>query len=195
MALGALKTFVILYVTVGVGFSLGSASLIVGAGSAVILVGVVASGRAADRVGPLAVMSVGLLLYGLAMAALIFTTNHVVLLLCVPLVALGGGLVMTLPYAVLMPLMPDGAHGLLTGFYSFSRGLGVMLGPLLGGLAIELLGGSFSATHGYATVWIVTSACILASVPVTLALWARCRGRSLLPLLSHLSRRLARSPR
>jgi MFS family permease len=73
---------------------------------------------------------------------------------------------MALSYAVLIPLMPREHHGLLTGFYSMSRGLGVMLGPLLGGVAISVLKGAFPATHGYAAVWIVTSASLLASIPV-----------------------------
>jgi MFS-type transporter involved in bile tolerance (Atg22 family) len=62
--------------------------------------------------------------------------------------------------------MPEDSHGILTGFYSLSRGLGVMLGPLLAGVAIQVLRGPFSSTHGFAAMWIVTSASILASVPV-----------------------------
>jgi MFS family permease len=54
------------------------------------------------------------------------------------LVALCGGMLMSLPYSLLMPLMHDDEHGALTGLYSVSRGLGVMLGPLLAGLAISL---------------------------------------------------------
>ena len=73
---------------------------------------------------------------------------------------------MTLPYAILMPLMPDDAHGAITGFYSLSRGLGVMLGPLLAGATIQLAGGAFPSTHGYAAMWIVTSAAVLASIPL-----------------------------
>lgn len=51
----------------------------------------------------------------------------------IPSVATGGGIIMALPYAVMMPLMPEGQHGSLTGCYSLSRGLGTWLGPLLGG--------------------------------------------------------------
>jgi len=65
-----------------------------------------------------------------------------------PLVAFGGGMILTLPYAILIPLMPDEEHGLLTGFYSFTRGLGILAGPLLAGLAISLLRGQLGGTHG-----------------------------------------------
>jgi MFS family permease len=73
---------------------------------------------------------------------------------------------MTLPYAILIPLMPPRGHGMLTGFYSLSRGLGVMLGPLLAGVAIDLLGSVFASTHGYGAMWIVSAGAILVSIPV-----------------------------
>ncbi len=166
LSLGALKTFVILYVTVGLGFALSQASLIVGAVALVILVGAVTSGRLADRIGIAKTMEAGLWVYGAVLIVPVLTTNHYALIGVVPVIAFGGGMTMALSYAVLIPLMPREHHGLLTGFYSMSRGLGVMLGPLLGGVAISVLKGAFPATHGYAAVWIVTSASLLASIPV-----------------------------
>jgi MFS family permease len=78
-----------------------------------------------------------------------------------------------MPYAILIPLMPKHRHGILTGFYSLSRGLGVMAGPLLGGVAIELLKAPFSSTHGLAAMWVVTSGSVLLSIPVLGRLRAR----------------------
>jgi len=46
-----------------------------------------------------------------------------------------------------------------------SRGLGMWLGPLLGGAAITLLAGVFSGTHGYQATWGVCDLAILASLP------------------------------
>ncbi len=43
---------------------------------------------------------------------------------------------MTLAYAILMPLMPEHEHGALTGFYSLSRGVGIITGPLIVGALI-----------------------------------------------------------
>jgi MFS-type transporter involved in bile tolerance (Atg22 family) len=37
-----------------------------------------------------------------------------------------------------MPLMPKHEHGALSGFYSISRGVGIVLGPILAGV---LMGG------------------------------------------------------
>jgi MFS family permease len=64
--------------------------------------------------------------------------------------------------------MPDERHGALTGYYSASRGLGVMLGPLLGGVAISVGSGAFGSTEGYAAMWGVCGAAALASVPLIL---------------------------
>jgi Na+/melibiose symporter-like transporter len=166
LSLGALKTFIVLYVTAGLGRSLSSASLIVGAVAVVILLGAVVSGLLGDRLGETRTMRIGLWLYGLSLLVPIFTRSTLALLLVVPVIAFGGGLTMTLPYAILMPLMPEDAHGAMTGFYSLSRGLGVMLGPVLAGALIELAGGAFQSIHGYAAMWIATSGAILLSIPM-----------------------------
>lgn len=170
LSLGALKTFVVLYVTRGLGFNLDQASFIIGAVAVIILLGAVLSGKVADRAGIARTMQVGLWIYGLALIVPILTTSHVALIAAVPFIAFGGGMTMALPYAILIPLMPQGMHGLLTGFYSMSRGLGVMLGPLLGGIAISQLQHTFSSTDGYAAVWIVTSASLLLSIPALRAM-------------------------
>jgi MFS family permease len=170
LSLGALKTFIVLYVTRGLGRSLSAASLIIGAVAVIILAGAIASGKLADRFGRVRVMTYGLALYGSALAVLIFTHATPVLIALAPVVAFGGGLTMTLPYAILIPLMPPRGHGMLTGFYSLSRGLGVMLGPLLAGVAIDLLGSTFASTHGYGAMWIVSAGAILVSIPVLVGL-------------------------
>jgi MFS family permease len=82
----------------------------------------------------------------------------------VPFVALGGGMLMSLPYSLLMPLMPEDEHGALTGLYSVSRGIGVMLGPLLAGLAISAGEPVFASTAGYAATWWVAGGAILLSI-------------------------------
>jgi predicted MFS family arabinose efflux permease len=80
------------------------------------------------------------------------------------LVGFGGGLIMTLPYAVLQPLMPEGHRGALTGFYNVSRGIGTALGRLLAGIAIQALHAPFSSTQGYAAMWLVCGGTILLSI-------------------------------
>lgn len=163
-SLGALKTFVLLYVTVGLGIDVGEAALIVGAAATFVLGGAVVSGILADRYGQLRVLRATLVVYGLGLLIPAVTTETLALALIAPLAAFGGGTLMTLPYALLMPHMPAGSHGALTGFYSLSRGIGTMLGPLLTGLAVQVLRGPFDGTDGYQAMWLICGGTVLASL-------------------------------
>jgi MFS family permease len=72
---------------------------------------------------------------------------------------------MTMAYALLMPLMPEDEHGALTGFYSISRGVGLVLGPILAGALIWITRTTpFKATNGFQAMWIVCSAATFASL-------------------------------
>jgi MFS family permease len=175
LSLGALKTFVVLYVTRGLGFSVATGSLIIGGGALLLLVASPVAGTLADRHGKARVMSWALPVYGLALLVPFLTTSRPAVAAAVPFIALGGGVVMTLPYALLMPLMGDEEHGTLTGFYSFSRGVGTAAGPLLAGAAIELCTDLFSATQGYQATWGVCAAAVLLSIVPLRRLAARAR--------------------
>jgi MFS family permease len=178
LSLGALKTFIVLYVSAGLGFSHQVAALVIGGVAVVILLAALLSGKLADRFGPTLVLQYALPVYGLGMLGPLLFSNHIVVAASVPFVAIGGGVIMALPYAVLMPLMPEGEHGALTGYYSFSRGLGTWLGPLLAGAAITVLGHSlFSATHGYQAMWLPCSAAVLLSL-IPLRRLRRAHGRA-----------------
>ena len=164
LSLAALKTFVVLYVTEGLGFSRVDASLIIGVVAVVVLVAALPSCKLADRYGALRVMWIALPVYGLGFLVPFVFSSPVVVALAIPFIALGGGVIMALPYAILMPLMPKGEHGALTGYYSFSRGLGTWLGPLCAGVAITAMAGVFTATKGYQAVWGVCAAATLLSL-------------------------------
>jgi MFS family permease len=160
LALAALKTFIVLYVTRTLGFSLAGSSGVIAGAALIVLVGAVVSGPLGDRYGRALVMRWSLALYGFGLLVPFLTTATAPLLVAVPLIAFGGGVTMSLPYALLIPMMPAGAHGAVTGLYSLSRGIGISLGPLLGGVAIEAAGGD------YRWVWLVCSAAIVVSLLV-----------------------------
>jgi MFS family permease len=165
MALAALKAFVILYLTVGLGYQLSISALLIGGVALVILVGAGVAGKIGDRFGRLRVVTIAAAAYGAGFVVPAFTTSRALLGAAMPFIALGGGAVMTMAYAVLMPLMPRDEHGLLTGFYSVSRGLGIVTGPILAGLAVSLTGtGPFAATHGFQAIWVVCAAAALGSL-------------------------------
>jgi MFS family permease len=166
LALAALKTFVILFLTAGLGYGVPTAALIVGAAAVVVLVASPVSGKLGDRFGTARVMQAALWVYGAGLLVPLLTTAPAPLAAVVPVVAFGGGVIMTLPFAMLMPMMPESEHGALSGLYSVSRGLGTALGPLLAGAAIALLKDTVSSTQGYAAMWLVCSVAILASIPL-----------------------------
>ncbi|MHB1833696.1 MAG: MFS transporter, partial [Solirubrobacteraceae bacterium] len=164
-ALSALKAFIILYLTVGLGYGLPTASLIIGGVAAVILVGAAGSGKLADRFGPIRVVTVAVVCYGVGFLVPTFTTSRGAIGAAIPFIAVGGGSVMTMTYALLTPLMPEDAHGALTAIYSISRGVGIVVGPILAGLLIWITRDSvFKPTEGFQATWIVCAAATLASL-------------------------------
>lgn len=166
LALAALKAFAILYVTDGLGYSLVFASLAVGGVGLFVLGGAVAAGQLGDRLGRLPVVRRSLWVYGVGLLIPGVVTFEPAIAVATPLIAFGGGAMMALAYAVLIPLMPEDDRGALTGFYSVSRGLGITVGPVVAGAAIALTAGSlFEGTAGYQATWLVCAAAILLSLP------------------------------
>jgi MFS family permease len=169
-SLGSLRTFVILYFTVGLGLSLHTTS------AALALVGVGAllaapvAGRLADRYGSRPVMRLALWVFVAGLLPTQFTNSSLYVIAIVP-VAFAAVVMMTLPYALLVELLPQRrAHGAGAGLFQLSRGFGIILGPLLAGLATEVssdLDGPFSyaATSGYAAIFGVSLVFLLVSVP------------------------------
>jgi MFS family permease len=163
LSLAALKTFIMLFLREGVRLSMSEAVGVVAIVVVLVLVAAPISGKLGDRFGKTRVVKLSIWPFGLGLLVPMFTQNPYIALPIMPLVAFGGGMILTLPYAILMPLMPDEEHGLITGFYSFSRGVGILLGPLLAGAAITWLRPLLSSTHGYAGMWLVCSLSMLAS--------------------------------
>jgi MFS family permease len=131
-----------------------------------ILIGAGAAGKAGDRFGRIRVITIALWCYGLGFLVPAFTTSRPAIVISIPFIAAGGGTVVTLAYALLMPLMPEDEHGALTGFYSLSRGIGIITGPILAGVAIALTRHApFGATQGFQAIWFVCAAGAFASIP------------------------------
>jgi MFS family permease len=144
-SLGALKTFIMLYLTVGLGVKTGMAGVAVAVGAIFIAAATPVSGKLADRFGTIRVLRVALLIYGVGLLVPFFVDSKIVVAAVAPVFGFGGGVVMTLPYALLMPLMDDDDHGLTTGLYSVSRGVGTALGPLAAGIAVNASAASSTA--------------------------------------------------
>lgn len=164
LALGAMKTFVVLFITVGLGRSASLAS----AALAIVAVGVIAAalsaGPLAERFGHGRLLTWAAAVYAAGLAVPIFVESLLFLVALLPL-AFAAGIVMTLPYSLLMGMLPDADHGAGAGAFEASRGLGVVLGPILAGVAIETLDPLFASTDGYAAMFLVASVAVLISIP------------------------------
>lgn len=165
LALAALRAFVVLFLTVGLSRPESFASLVLGVVVVAALVAAPLAGWLGDRFGQRRVLAATLWVYGIGLLLPAVSTSVYVL----PLVfagALAAVTVMTLPYALLMDLLPEGDHGSAAAVYGFSRGLGLLAGPLLAGLAIVILEPVFASTDGYAAIFPVASLAVLASIPL-----------------------------
>lgn len=163
-ALGALRTFVVLFLTVGLGHSESFSSLVFGVVAVAVIAAAIVGGKLADRLGHARLIHAALWVYGLG-AVIPFLSQSPIALAVVPLVAFAAGIVMTLPFSMLMGMMPEGGHGAASGLFELGRGVGVLLGPALAGLAIHLLAPVLESTEGYAAVFPVAAAAILVSIP------------------------------
>ena len=84
----------------------------------------------------------------------------------VSVIALSAGAALALPYALLMQLRPSGSHGIVAGLYDVSSGVGTLLGPAVTGAAMNLMRPWFAATHGFAAMWPVLSISVVAAAVV-----------------------------
>ena len=167
-ALGAIRTFVVLWVTVGLGLSVLETAGVLGAAGVCVLGGAAVAGRLAERFGTRRVVRVTALTYGAPMIVPLLSNDPPLLLPMIPLISASAGVMMALPYAMLIPMMPRARHGLLTGVYSMSRGVGIVIGPLLAGAAVQAQDalGAPLGTVNYSALWLVAGVLLLASVPL-----------------------------
>ena len=159
-----LKSFIVLYVVRGLGRSPSVASAVIAIVAVAYVVGAPLAGWLAERFGIVPVLRVASLVYGVGLIVGAIPTTLGPLLVALPVVAVAGAVVMTLPQALAFTVAPPGSAGVAAGLLDFSRGLGVVLGPIVVGVAIELLHGRFGATHGYAAMWPVIAIPVLASL-------------------------------
>jgi MFS family permease len=159
-----LKSFVVLYVVRGLGHSASVASSVIAVVAVAYIVGAPLAGRLSDRFGIVPVLRVAGLVYGVGLVAGVVPTTLTPMLAGLPVVALAGAIVLTLPQALLFTVTPSGTAGAAAGLLDFSRGIGVVLGPIVVGAAIQALRHPLGATHGYAAMWPVIGVPVLLSL-------------------------------
>jgi MFS family permease len=173
----AARTFVVLYFVVGLGQSVATSSLVLGVVAAGYVVAALAAGRIGARFGLARTIVSAALLYGLGFIAGGLAQEWQTWYLApVFVVAIGGGLVMTLAWGLLFTLMPEEKRGAVSGLATTTKGIGLIVGPLAAGAAIDLLAPVLEATNGYQALWPICAVPVLLSVPVLLPLARRERA-------------------
>jgi MFS family permease len=160
------RTFVVLYVTVGLGEPLSTSTEILAVVAAGYIVAALGAGRIGDRVGLARVIAGASVVYGIGLlAGGLATTWHAWYLALIFVVAVGGGTVMTLAWGLLFKLMPADERGAISGLATTTKGIGLVTGPLLAGAAIDLLGSALDETQGYQALWPLLGVPILLAIP------------------------------
>lgn len=168
-AIGTLRTFVVLYLTRGLGLTLSGSSAALGLVGVAALVAAPAAGKLGDKFGPRRVMAVSLGVFVIGLVPPLISTNKYFIAAVLP-IAFAAVVLMTLPYALLMDLLTaDSSHTASAGLFGFSRGVGIIVGPLAAGLAVQTTASlpvlTFRDTHGYSAIFAVTMVLLIASVP------------------------------
>ena len=160
------RTFVVLYVTVGLGEPLWTSTAVLGAVAAGYVVAAVFSGPIGDRVGLARVIFACSIVYGLGLVAGGLGQQwHSWYLAPIFAVAIAGGSVMTLAWGLLFKLMPAGERGAISGLATTTKGIGLVIGPLAAGAVIDILGPYLDETDGYQALWPVLGIPIILAIP------------------------------
>jgi MFS family permease len=152
-SLAGLKVFIVLYITHGLGKSKALASAFLALVAVAYIVGAPIASRLSDRYGIVAVMKWSAAAYGIVLCLGVIPTTATPMAIILPVGALAGAILMTLPQALAFTLAPEAGQGAAAGLVDFSRGVGVVLGPFVVGAAIANSTSWLSSTHGYAIMW------------------------------------------
>ncbi len=167
----AARTFVVLYVTQGLGQSKSTSSAVLGAVATGYVIAALFAGRLGDRFGMARVIFVASFVYGggYLVGGLAQHWHAWYFGLIVP-VAVAGGTVMTLAWGLLFKLTPPQHRGAVSGLATTTKGIGLLVGAPVAGLAIDLARPYLHATHGYQVLWPLCGLPIIAAIPIVASL-------------------------
>jgi MFS family permease len=167
----AARSFVILYVTDGLHQSKTVSGEILAAVAAGYVVAAIFAGRLGDRFGLARVIFFASLVYGSSyLVAGLAQRWHTWYLGLIGVVAIAGGTVMTLAWGLLYKIVPEQHRGAVSGLATTTKGIGLLVGAPLAGLAIDLARPYLDATDGYQILWPICGLPILAAIPLLIRL-------------------------
>jgi MFS family permease len=173
-----MRTFVVLYIIVGLDQPLYVSSIVLAVVAGGYVLAAAASGWFGDHFGIGRVILGASVVYGFGLLAAGFAQAwHTWFYALIFPVAVAGGTVMTLSWALLFKVMPSTDHGAVAGLATTTKGFGLLIGPLAVGAAIDIFRPFLEETEGYAAVWPVCAIPVLAAIPlVALLADAESRG-------------------
>lgn len=164
--LAAIRAFVLLYLLRGLGLELPELLPLLGAVVAIYLVASLTSGQVTDTGNLRRYATVMVTAYGAAMLTAGLTTAPAALGILFPFGMFGGAAVLMLAYPVLLKATDREHRVEYTAYYQANRGLALLLGTSLTGLAIDAFGRYFPASGGYQVLWLAGAVAAFASLPL-----------------------------
>jgi MFS family permease len=163
----AARIFVVLYVIKGLDQPARVASIVLAVVAAGYVAAAVGSGPIADRIGIGRVIFACSFVYGAGLVAAGLASEwHAWYPAVVFPVAVAGGTVMTQAWGLLFKVAPETDRGAVSGLATTTKGIGILVGPLLAGGAIDILAPYLDATDGYQALWPVCGIPVLAAIPL-----------------------------
>jgi MFS family permease len=161
-----MRTFVVLYITVGLNQSLSLSSAVLAVVGLGYLIAAAVSGRLGDKFGLGRVTFGASVVYGLGMFGATFATSwHGWYFGPILFISLAGGTVMTLAWALLFKVMPGSGRGAVSGLAIMTKGLGLLIGPIVVGITIDVAGTFLQSTEGFAAMWVIVALPVLLVLP------------------------------
>ncbi len=162
-----MRTFVVLYITVGLAQPLFVSSAVLAVVALGYLIAAVFSGKLGDRFGLGRVIVGASIVYGFGMLGASFAQSwHDWYYVLVFPIAVAGGAVMTLAWGLLFKLMPPSGRGATAGLAVMTKGVGLLLGPLVVGAGIDIASTFLESTQGYQAMWLLVALPVLAVIPL-----------------------------
>jgi MFS family permease len=167
----AARTFVVLYVIDGLHQSKVMSSAVLGAVAVGYVIAAIFAGRLGDRFGIARVIFFASFIYGggYLVGGLAQQWHDWYFGLIIP-VAVAGGTVMTLAWGLLYKIVPVEHRGAVSGLATTTKGIGLLVGAPIAGLAIDLARPYLDATNGYQILWPICGLPILAATPLLVRL-------------------------
>jgi MFS family permease len=166
-AFAGARTFVVLYLTIGLGQPLGTTTAVLAAVAGGYIVAAAGAGFLGDRFGLSRVIFAASFVYGFGLVlGGLGNEWHRWYLPIIFVVAIGGGTVLTLAWGLLFKLMPAADRGAIAGLATTTKGIGLLIGPLLAGAAIDILAPYLEDTQGYQALWPILGVPVLLAIPL-----------------------------